>query len=160
MERLCTTCSVIQFDDRILEPCVSSREDGKPYLDISKSLLRARDSFTKSDEFGLRYNVVDFLPSLPCLDQSGLGGCEFCALLRSEIIRTKFKYTGFIEITLAYHWVDKSFRGLGLAALVANVTWCNGCQQPRHLTSCATTLSLLWKDSECTRKRLRVPLSI
>ncbi|MBE3047584.1 hypothetical protein IMZ48_34740, partial [Candidatus Bathyarchaeota archaeon] len=50
-------------------------------------------------------------------------GCDFCSLLRGEIIKADFDYRGFVYIRLAYHWGDDTFPGLGLAALVAELEW-------------------------------------
>lgn len=110
--RLCETCSVIEFNDEPLRPFVTSPDDGPPSLTVDSN-----------EKIMLEYHVLDFYPSLLLLQQSALGGCDFCSLLRHEIIRAQFDYRGFIGIKLRYHWGDLQFPGLGLAALVAELAW-------------------------------------
>ena len=120
---LCDTCSAIQFNDEPLAPHVVERDDVPPFL--SRDDLRGPYSF--GERFQPDYSICDFLPTLPCLEQSADRGCDFCSLLRGEIIRADFDYRGFICIQLAYHWDDQfHFPGLGLAALVAELKWLPG----------------------------------
>ncbi len=110
--RLCETCSIVEFNDELLRSCVTSPDAGPLSLTVNSSR-----------HIRLDYDVVDLYPSLPLLQQGVAGGCDFCSLLRHEIIRAQFDYRGYISIKLTYHWGDFSFPGLGLAALVAELGW-------------------------------------
>lgn len=110
---LCPTCSVIPFNDELIASHIVSQDSSEA----------STWHITAAGKYPLDYMVVDFLPTLPCLEQSALRGCSFCHLLRLEIMRAEFDYTGFVEITLTYHLGDRAFRGLGLAALVAELVW-------------------------------------
>lgn len=113
---LCETCSVIQFDDDDIAEFYNA-ELG----DLPSSL--SIDRCDLGDEIPLDYEVVDFLPTLPLLEQSAGRGCEFCSILRHEIIRADFDYRGYVQINLKYHWGNFVFPGLGLSALVAELAW-------------------------------------
>ena len=112
--KLCATCSVLRFNDELLAP----------YVVEGDSLPQLPDTdINGGRKFPLDYRVCDFLPTLPCLEQSADRGCDFCALLRKEIIKAGFDYCGFVLITLAYNWGHDTFPGVGLAALVAELEW-------------------------------------
>lgn len=122
---LCATCSVIPFNDERLASFILTQDRREPCWDtIGAAGIYPRNpkSVTKG-RYPVDYRVVDFLPTLPCLEQSALRGCDFCSLLRLEIIRAGFDYTGFVEITLVYRLGADHFPTLGLAALVAQLTW-------------------------------------
>ncbi|UPK93131.1 hypothetical protein LCI18_004066 [Fusarium solani-melongenae] len=113
---LCETCSVIQFDDDdIAEFYEAEQGNLPPSLSI--------DGCGRGHKIPLDYEVVDFLPTLPLLEQSAGRGCEFCSILRHEIIRVGFNYRGYVQINLEYHWGNYFFEELGLSALVAELTW-------------------------------------
>ncbi|KAM6534245.1 hypothetical protein FALCPG4_007177 [Fusarium falciforme] len=111
---LCERCSVIRFNDNdIIEFYDAEQENLPPSLSINRC--------GKGHKIPLEYEVFDFVPTLPILEESASRGCEFCSILRHEIIRANFNYRGFAKISLAYHWGNDAFEGLGLSALVAEV---------------------------------------
>lgn len=112
--KLCETCSVLRFNDELLAS-FTAEGDSSPRLPDTDT--------NRGRRFPLDYRVCDLLPTLPCLEQSADRGCDFCALLRKEIIRAGFDYRGFVLITLAYNWGHDTFPGVGLAALVAELEW-------------------------------------
>lgn len=139
--KLCSQCSVLSFNDKILASYVIS-DSYISCLDLTaKASRHPRDykatDYKKGDsilnspvlrryhgarKYPLDYKVADSLPGLPYLEQSGLRGCKFCSLLRFEIMRAKYIITGFVEITLAYHLKPTTFSSFGLAFLLASVT--------------------------------------
>lgn len=139
-QALCSQCSVLPFNDKILASHADSDEweeilnlDATPPehpLDYKATDYKDTDSILdlpalKVKRTGchcpLDYKVADLLPGLPYLEQNASRGCEFCSLLRLEILRAEHNFTGPVEITLEYHLKPKGFRSYGLAALRANV---------------------------------------
>lgn len=93
-------------------------KDGKPYLEF--------DLRDESRRFDLDYSLIDYFPDLPNLKQSEDQGCEFCLLLRQEIIQARFDSQGArgaVTIHLVYHWKNFWFGEHGLSALVAEMKW-------------------------------------
>lgn len=124
---LCATCSVIPFNDEKLASFVVKQDTREPCWDVAAAAGSHTGNYylysAEVSRYPLDYRVVDFLPTLPCLEQSALRGCDFCSVLRLEIIRAELHYNGFVEITLVYCLGNFDFRGLGLAALVAELNW-------------------------------------
>lgn len=124
---LCATCSVIQYNDEQLASFIVTQNITEPCWDIAAAAGSHPGNYHRYSatvgRYPLDYRVVDFLPTLPCLEQSALRGCDFCSVLRLEIIQAEPKFTGFFEITLVYRVGDFDFPGLGLAALVAELNW-------------------------------------
>lgn len=110
---LCPMCSVILFDDELIAPHIVSQDSSEASTWHTAAAGR----------YVLDYRVVDFLPSLPFLESGAGQGCDFCSLLRLEIMRAKFDHVGLVQITLTYHLKDDDFRDFGLAALVAELHW-------------------------------------
>lgn len=143
-KKLCSQCSVVPFNDKVLGSWLASQDpDWTPCSDLAATYpyhsldYKARDfENTKSilglpvlkkdyyigRKYPLDYKVIDSLPGLPYLERRALRGCEFCSLLRLEIMRAEYNVTGSVEITLAYHLKpDQQSLFYGLAALLANV---------------------------------------
>lgn len=140
---LCPQCSVISFNDKILASYIvaSAAVKLRTCLDPSATISEHHFDYKATDykdtdsildlpvlsrnmlspKCPLDYKVDDSLPGLPYLEQSALRGCEFCSLLRREIMRARHKITGFVEITLAYSLNPYGLLLHGLAALLANV---------------------------------------
>uniref|UniRef100_A0A8H7K7G0 Uncharacterized protein n=1 Tax=Bionectria ochroleuca TaxID=29856 RepID=A0A8H7K7G0_BIOOC len=97
--KLCDKCFVIQFNDKLLEPRVV-----KEVVQQDGELSTLSLSPEEDHKVLLDYHVVDTLPELPLLNESANLGCDFCSLLRREIIRAGFDYHGSMEIRLAYSW--------------------------------------------------------
>lgn len=123
---LCATCSVIPFNDERLASFIVTHDIREPCWDITAAAGFHPERYRyipANGRYPLDYRVVDFLPTLPCMEQSALRGCDFCSVLRLEIIRAEFDYIGFVEISLVYRLGGYSFPDLGLASLVAELTW-------------------------------------
>jgi hypothetical protein len=110
--RLCKRCSVLRFNDELLTPCLTETKSSPSCLSIESERI-----------FPLEYHLFYSLPDLPCLETGADTGCDFCHILRGEIIRAGFDYRGRISIKLVYHWGNDYFEDLGLAALVAELRW-------------------------------------
>jgi hypothetical protein len=115
---------VLEFSDKKGHQAES--KDGKPYFKFGLRDIHRR--------FALDYSLIDYFPDLPKLKQSEDQGCEFCVLLRQEIIQARYDYQGAVTIHLAYHWKNLHFREYGLSALVAEMEWHN--QPPNTLANC------------------------
>lgn len=140
-QALCSQCSVLPFNDKILASHVDP-DQWEEILDLSATPpehpldykatdykdtdsildLPALKDFGDRRQCPLDYRVADLLPGLPYLEQKAIRGCEFCSLLRIEILRAGHNMTGSVEITLEYHLRPTGFKSYGLAALLANVT--------------------------------------
>lgn len=123
---LCARCSVIPFNDERLASFITTRDIREPCWDIATAagLHPYRHQYSATNgRYPLDYLVVDSLPTLPCLEQNALRGCNFCSVLRLEILQAEFDYTGFVEINLVYRLGGYNLPDLGLAALVAEITW-------------------------------------
>lgn len=135
---LCSHCSVIRFNDKILAQYIESDfgctditdEPPEHPFDYNATDYKDTDSILDLPPLNtwryrkcpLDYKVTDSLPGLPYLEQSALRGCEFCSLLRLEIMRAGYNtVTGSVDITLAYYLKPPGFVEHGLAVLRARV---------------------------------------
>lgn len=135
---LCSQCSVLPFNDKILGSYLSSihgqfdlvltaaaPKHPLDYKDIDYKRthsildLPALACQKSCRTCPLDYKIADSLPDLPCLELGALRGCEFCSLLRLEIMRAGYNITGLVEITLAYRL--NPYESYGPTTLVAKV---------------------------------------
>lgn len=177
-QALCSQCSVLPFNDKILASHVNKHQwedildlNATPPehpLDYKATDYKDTDSILdlpalKHSDFDdrrlcpLDYKVADLLPALPYLEQNAIRGCEFCSLLRLEILRAGHNITGSVEITLEYHLRPTGFKSYGLAALLANVTHRpdGSCTPPASAKSNVPAIKILFaaESDDCQSPR-------
>jgi hypothetical protein len=105
---LCDKCSVLRFDDTIVNGYEAEAEDGHHYL---KS-----DDDDETVRFWLDYHHTDLLPDLPWLKASAEAGCAFCGQLRDAALTLALKKGHLAEFRMFYVWNPK-FQKHGLTRL-------------------------------------------
>ena len=119
--RLCSKCSVLEFDDRDIgvERLLRdkrAKEDGMTYAyDLAKGPWEVK--------IDLDYFHADVLPGMDKLRRSAEAGCDFCGYLREAIGKANSTgdWEGAIRIRLAYYWRHAEAPQIGLNTLVATL---------------------------------------
>ena len=110
--RLCETCQVLVFNDEGGHS--ENTGDGKPFLQLRSTKPESDD--TAEQFLPLETTTIeDEFPDLPRLRQSSEEGCDFCKLLRAEIIKHYLDCHAPVRIEMGYLWEHNSFTGTGLS---------------------------------------------
>lgn len=119
---LCDYCKVIELNDEHGYQAVS--ENGSPCLEFepSETVEGSRNRLLP-----LFCTRTDRAPGLALLKRTADDGCEFCRLLRGEMLELMaaelLDYRGEVGIELFYSWESPGFPGTGLSSLIAVLHW-------------------------------------
>ncbi|KAI1136820.1 HET-domain-containing protein [Hypoxylon sp. FL0543] len=127
---LCGRCRVLEFDDSAWPGAhqAGSEREGY-YLDIPKE--------TDLDDFELDYILVDSLPELPCLSDSGNKGCAFCVVLKKAIQKYARGCSDVVVVNLFYQrcrYNHQRSRPVGLKSLLARLLWLGSNEEGHDLS--------------------------